>query len=89
MTLGLDPSPLNLFLHMNIMGKTMIPTSVCPKGGAFWGVKASGLTLGELVLSMQPSPEGLGEGWQLGILKSLPSKLGHAAGAPVCRCMTN
>ena len=84
MTLGLDPSPLSLFLHMNIMGKTMIPTSVCPEGGAFWDVKASGLTLGELVLSIQPSPEGLGEGWQLGILKSRPSKLGHAAGAPVC-----
>ena len=65
----------------------MIPTSVSPEGGVFWDVKASGLTLGELAPSMQPSPEGLGEGWQLGMLKSFPSKLGHAAGVPVCRCV--
>lgn len=74
-TLGPDRNPLSLFLPRNIMGQTMIPTSVCPEGGVFWDVKASGLTPAELVLSTLTSPGGLGEGWQLGMLNHFPASL--------------
>lgn len=74
-TLGPDRNPLSLFLPRNIMGQTMIPTSVCPEGGVFWDVKASGLTPAELVLSTLTSPRGLGEGWQLGMLNHFPASL--------------
>lgn len=75
-TLGPDRNPLSLFLPRNIMGQTMIPTSVCPEGGVFWDVKASGLTPAELVLSTLTSPGGLGEGWQLGMLNHFQASLG-------------
>ena len=71
-SLGPDCNPLSLFLRMNIMGQTMMLTSLCPEGGVFWDVKALGLTPGELALSMLASPGGLGEGWQLGVLNHFP-----------------